>query len=71
MVPPATAPSKQVRCPQCGQWCAYAPENRWRPFCSERCRGVDLGAWASDSYRVAQRPDLDGDTRDLPPDQDP
>jgi uncharacterized protein len=27
--------------------------NRWRPFCSERCRSVDLGAWASEQYRVA------------------
>jgi uncharacterized protein len=27
--------------------------NRWRPFCSERCRLVDLGAWATESYRIA------------------
>jgi endogenous inhibitor of DNA gyrase (YacG/DUF329 family) len=31
----------------------FSPENRWRPFCSERCRGMDLGAWASEDYRVA------------------
>jgi endogenous inhibitor of DNA gyrase (YacG/DUF329 family) len=30
----------------------FAPSNPWRPFCSERCRGADLGAWASESYRV-------------------
>ena len=30
----------------------WAVENRWRPFCSERCRLIDLGAWASESYRV-------------------
>ena len=29
-------------------------ENRWRPFCSERCRMIDLGLWASESYRVPQ-----------------
>ena len=28
------------------------PDNKWRPFCSERCRIIDLGAWASESYRV-------------------
>ena len=41
-----------VRCPACGQDSVYAPSNPYRPFCSARCRGVDLGAWASDSFRV-------------------
>jgi len=27
-------------------------EPRWRPFCSERCKLIDLGAWASEAYRV-------------------
>ncbi len=44
---------RTVKCPQCGQAAVWAPENRWRPFCSERCRQIDLGAWASDQYRVA------------------
>jgi hypothetical protein len=26
--------------------------NRYRPFCSERCRLIDLGAWASENYRI-------------------
>ena len=30
----------------------YSPTNRWRPFCSDRCKMIDLGAWASDSYVV-------------------
>jgi uncharacterized protein len=30
----------------------FSPENPWRPFCSERCKMIDLGAWASESYRV-------------------
>jgi endogenous inhibitor of DNA gyrase (YacG/DUF329 family) len=46
------APVRKVRCPQCGGESLWAPENRWRPFCSERCRTIDLGAWASESYRV-------------------
>jgi uncharacterized protein len=41
-----------VPCPTCGQPAAFAPTNRWRPFCSERCRSVDLGAWASERFRV-------------------
>ena len=41
-----------VRCPSCGGDSVYAPSNPWRPFCSQRCRSIDLGAWASESFRV-------------------
>jgi len=30
----------------------FSPANRWRPFCSERCRSIDLGAWASEAYAI-------------------
>ena len=43
---------RRVPCPRCKQPALYAESNRWRPFCSERCRNLDLGAWASESYRV-------------------
>ena len=43
---------RTVPCPSCGQPAALAESNRWRPFCSEFCRGVDLGAWASERFRV-------------------
>ena len=43
---------KTVACPRCGTPTPYAPENKWRPFCSERCKMIDLGAWAAESYRV-------------------
>jgi endogenous inhibitor of DNA gyrase (YacG/DUF329 family) len=49
--------TRWVKCPTCGNQSEYAPSNRWRPFCSERCRNVDLGAWATDSYRVPAKPD--------------
>ena len=42
----------KVRCPQCGGESLWSPENKFRPFCSERCKLIDLGAWASESYRV-------------------
>lgn len=42
----------QVRCPQCGKLSPWSPENPWRPFCSQRCKQIDLGAWASEAYRV-------------------
>lgn len=41
-----------VKCPICGKPVPWLPENKWRPFCSERCRTIDLGAWASEAYRV-------------------
>ncbi|NIM42543.1 MAG: DNA gyrase inhibitor YacG [Hydrogenophaga sp.] len=41
-----------VRCPACGGDSVYAPSNRWRPFCSERCKQGDLGAWASEQYAL-------------------
>jgi len=47
---------KYVACPQCGTKVAWAPTSRWRPFCSERCKLIDLGAWASEKYRVAVEP---------------
>lgn len=43
---------RKVRCPQCGKDAVWGPENPWRPFCSERCKLIDLGAWASESYRI-------------------
>ena len=41
-----------VNCPQCGEPSEFAPSNRYRPFCSERCRLIDLGAWASEDFAV-------------------
>ena len=59
---------KQVPCPRCGQPALFAPENKWRPFCSQRCKLIDLGQWASESYRVpveGEKPD-DGEGEETP-----
>jgi len=61
---PAPRNPRIVTCPTCGGDSVYAPENPFRPFCSERCKNVDFGAWASESYRVETKPtteDLDAD----------
>lgn len=42
----------QVSCPICKTPSEYAPANPWRPFCSERCKMIDLGAWASGQYSI-------------------
>jgi endogenous inhibitor of DNA gyrase (YacG/DUF329 family) len=50
----------EVSCPRCKALCAYAPSNPYRPFCSERCKHLDWGAWANEAYRVeASPPDPD------------
>ena len=50
--------------------CAYCRrrpvELPWRPFCSERCKMVDLGRWLSGDYRVPVRQDPDTGAFDVP-----
>ena len=41
-----------VPCPYCGKEAPWTVTNPYRPFCSERCRSIDLGAWAAGEYRV-------------------
>jgi uncharacterized protein len=60
---------KSVTCPTCGKSVAWTPESRWRPFCSERCRLIDLGAWLGEEHRIAG-PSDEGLAWPLP-DQDP
>lgn len=45
-------PARTVKCPTCGAAVAWGPQSPFRPFCSERCRMIDFGAWASESYRI-------------------
>lgn len=56
-----------VRCPACGGDSVYAPSNPWRPFCSERCKQMDFGAWASEQYALKERGDAPKDDLDLDP----
>ena len=41
-----------VKCPTCGVAVEWTEAQRWRPFCSERCRLIDLGKWASGQYVI-------------------
>ena len=40
-----------LRCPTCKTIVLRSDENF--PFCSDRCRLIDLGKWASDGYRIS------------------
>ncbi|MGH8727310.1 MAG: DNA gyrase inhibitor YacG [Burkholderiales bacterium] len=44
--------AKVVPCPHCGKPVAWRSDNPHRPFCSERCKLIDLGEWASEKYRI-------------------
>lgn len=62
---------RKVRCPQCKVETIYSPENEFRPFCSERCRLIDLGEWASETFRVpdeTQKVDIENE-QNLPSDE--
>ena len=59
---PLPKPPRIVRCPSCGGDSVYAPDNLYRPFCSQRCKNNDFGAWASEQFSV---PDT------APPDDQP
>ena len=47
---------KTVKCPTCGKAVVWSEDNPWRPFCSKRCKLIDLGAWASESHRIPGEP---------------
>ena len=43
-----------VSCPQCKKEVPWNNDSSYRPFCSERCKIIDLGQWATESYRIPQ-----------------
>ncbi len=43
---------RKVKCPYCGGDSVFSSENPSRPFCSERCRLLDLGMWADENFRI-------------------
>jgi len=49
--------ARKVNCPRCGVAAPWSTANPFRPFCSERCKLIDLGQWANESYRIP----LDGE----------
>lgn len=50
-----------VKCPTCGKPVVWTDAEAFRPFCSERCKLIDLGEWATGSYTIAETdPESDG-----------
>jgi len=53
-----------MKCPICKKPADLSPRNRFRPFCSERCRMIDLGTWASGGYKVEGSKSADNEHHD-------
>jgi len=51
----------KVQCPQCQKPQQWSTDNPYRPFCSKRCKLLDLGAWASEEYKVPASVNQDED----------
>lgn len=41
-------------CPRCGEPVRWNAESRWKPFCSERCKLIDLGAWFAEEHVIPE-----------------
>jgi uncharacterized protein len=58
---------RYIACPRCGQQVTRDEKNPFRPFCSERCKLFDLGAWAAEQCRVPveeERDEPDAEEKD-------
>lgn len=58
--PSPNSSERSVNCPQCGKPSVWHTSNPHRPFCSERCKLIDLGQWATEGYRIPQAQDESG-----------
>ena len=47
---------KKINCPICGKENTWNLENTFRPFCSDRCKLIDLGEWASETRKIPVEP---------------
>lgn len=58
-----------VDCPTCGNKVEWTEANKYRPFCSLRCKQIDLGAWADEKYVIpaASPTDEGGEDEEVPP----
>lgn len=56
----------KIKCPRCGKETEMT-ENPFRPFCSERCKAIDLGNWITGTYRIPEeRSDEDTEIESIP-----
>ncbi len=56
-----------AKCPHCGKETNIDERNPSRPFCSERCKLIDLSGWISGAYRI---PEVENVAEDISSDQE-
>ncbi len=56
---------RQVACPQCKTLSEFSSANSFRPFCSQRCKLIDLGQWASEDYKIPSTKPIDANSEEL------
>lgn len=61
---PSSRPALKVACPNCGNKIVWSTANPWRPFCSQRCRMIDLGEWLSENVRIEGEDAFPDDSED-------
>ena len=49
----------KVKCPNCDTEVVWSADSPFRPFCSERCKLIDLGDWAAANHRIADKTHID------------
>lgn len=54
-----TSPRLRLNCPHCKKSVFWDDEHAFKPFCSERCKLIDLGAWADEQYAIPAQTPLD------------
>ncbi|MEX0617432.1 MAG: DNA gyrase inhibitor YacG [Pseudohongiellaceae bacterium] len=57
-------PERKVNCPSCGKIVTWNHANQYRPFCCERCKLIDLGAWAAEKHAIPGEPLPPGNDED-------
>lgn len=50
-----------VECPTCKRSVEWSERSVYRPFCSDRCRLIDLGAWFNEKHAIPGEPAMDED----------
>ena len=51
-----------VKCPTCKRQVEWSQESVYRPFCSDRCRLIDLGAWLTEQHKIPDESGIDEET---------
>lgn len=63
-MPAGPKQARIARCPKCNAAIPWSMDNPYRPFCSKRCKLIDLGQWATGAYRVPEQEPNSGSDED-------